>query len=86
MSTDFAQSVNRLAAHVPLPALAHHQVAAVDAGRGLADEFIEAARAGALPPDGLLFAIRLVGYSGPQRDLVMRGFLQDLQKQIAGVA
>ena len=85
MSRDFASQINRLAAMVPTPRLKPEQIAAVEAGRVLAEEFTEAARAGSLPVDGLMCAMRLLGASGENGDLLMRGFMQDLQKALAEV-
>lgn len=85
MPQDFASQINRLAAMVPTPRLKPEQIAAVDAGRLLAEEFIEAARAGSLPPDGLMLALALVGKMGQEHDNLLRGLLQDLQKALAEV-
>lgn len=84
MSPDFASQINRLAAAVPMPKLDSVQLANVDAGRRFAKDFVEASRAGALPVDGLMFALMVLGLSGKHKDELIRGLLQDLQKALEG--
>lgn len=86
MSTRFANSIQQLAMFAGTPDhYGRAELASEDAGRALATEFMEAARAGALPPDGLMFAIKLCGKSGGQSPFVMRGFLRELQQRLAEV-
>lgn len=85
MSPDFAAQINRLATMVPTRKLSESQLDAIGAGRKFAEEFIAAARAGNLPPDGLMLAVRLLGATGKGYDQILRGFMQDLQKALAEV-
>jgi len=86
MAKDFASQINRLAAMMPVPLLKPEQHANVEAGRMVAAEFIEAARAGKLPSDGLglVAAICLLNASTTNSELLLRGFLQTLQKALEG--
>ena len=79
----FAEQINRMAGQMPLPKLGQHQLDSIEEGRVFAKEFIEAAHAGDLPADGLMLATTLVGKMGKGYDLILRGFLQELQKALA---
>ncbi len=83
MSQDLAQQLQRVAAHVPLRRLNDKQIEALEVGRRFASEFIETAREGLLPVDGLQFALLFARRMGPEWELVQRGFMQDLQKALA---
>lgn len=83
MSRSFPQQIHRLAGMTPMPKLSDLQIANVEAGRELAQEFIEAVKAEELPPDGLLLAAHLLGQSGPGSAQITRGFFQALQTALA---
>lgn len=83
MSQDFGSMANRMAAKMPLQRLSQDQLDSVAVGRVFASEFIEAARTGTMPIDGLMCAVTLAGKTGKHYNCVMRGFFQDLQKALA---
>ncbi|MGX5650194.1 hypothetical protein ACWKW4_08060 [Hydrogenophaga borbori] len=84
MSGVFVDQIRRIAAMLPVQRLSDDELAAIEVVRMLAAEYVEAARTGPLPVDGLMCAVTLAGKSGKHNECVMRGFLQDLQKALAG--
>lgn len=83
MSQDFGAMASRMAAQIPLERFKQEQLDACETGRLFASEFIEAARTGTMPVDGLMCAVTLVGKTGKHNDCVMRGFFQGVQKAVA---
>ena len=84
MSRTFPDQIRRLAGMTPMPKLSDHEIVNLEAGRELAQEFIEAVKAEKLPPDGLLLAAHLLGQSGKGSAQLTRGFFQTVQSALAG--
>lgn len=84
MSRTFPDQIRRLAGMTPMPKLSDHEIANLEAGRELAQEFHEGIKAGELPPDALLFAAILLGNSGKGSAQLTRGFFQTVQSALAG--
>lgn len=83
MSQDLAEQLNRVAAHVPFRRYNDSQLEAIEVGRTFAAEYIEAARAGLLPADGLKLAMLFSQRMGKEWQCVQTGFMQELQKALA---